>query len=302
METVEDIIVDTIPATEQSMLGAHVQWIIYDEVARIDKQFILLSRGCLLKDAYELYGSTPVKGSFFEELTLRYYTETLPYTDCSWLPIKQIEEDKQTLFQGLEQLWDREYLCKFTALEGAIFHNLFISSDNDAPTMAGVDFQVAIPHKLVCIKIDGNKLYVCKEIEIPQYPYENVAEHLRPYTKMYDIEVESGGINEMFNRYLKDAKVNVKYFSFDEKSKIQKLTQLLKYDIYINPKQCPHTYQDLTSASWQQDGKGEAKILKNDEFPMHYLDALLHAVHTTKRLNTPIWIGEQQTWSDLGYQ
>jgi len=195
--------IHTIPLTESAFLGKHTLTLMLDEVARMDETLIGLIRKTVMKGGIEGFLSTPVLGTFFQTLTEVYDTLLVTYLQCGdWIDIEEIQKQMKQ-FPSLIAMYKREYLCEFTALDGAIFPNLeFITQQQMNDIMIactnirqGMDFNTMPGHVGIRVGDCNNKTYV---LQTAVFPYGLDYTALKGWVRQYKTEVEDGGANKAF--------------------------------------------------------------------------------------------------------
>ena len=260
---------------EENASGPHPYLLILDEYAQMDLELIAKAMFMPQAGGRVLVISTPILGS--PTTTIRqdpkFKTITHTYLDCKWRIPSEVESRK---IKGMEWKWEQDMNCKEVLAQGAVFPN--VSETHSFPIQfdricQGVDFNGTV-NKNICIQIGyrSEQLFILKEI-VFQYKLDDRL--LQSQVLEYPTEVESGGWNDIFAPNL----TGVTKMSFAENkglSKIDRIKELLKQIIYINPQLCPNLLKDLRNALWGAD----EKVDTND---LHYLSALMHAVGAKPR-------------------
>ena len=275
----DNTVIHTIPLTESAFLGKHTLTLMLDEVARMDTTLIGLIRKCLMKGGIEGFLSTPVLGSFFQTLTTVYPTLKITYKECGdWIDIDKIDREME-LFPTLIEIYKREYMCIFTALEGAVFKNIEYISQSEMNRISGLcefkrqgmDFNTDPGHVGVQLGEYDNKVY-CLQTRVFPYGIHNNA--LKNWLKEYPSEVEDGGANKAFQQEIGPISANnITHQSVPAMFWFMRIGLALMNPIVV-VENSPLA-NDLSSLTFKN-----GKVAMN---PLHYCAAFLHAIGATQK-------------------
>jgi len=270
----DDTCIHTVCLNEDAFLGKHVLTLFLDEIARMDTNLITEIRGCLLKGGKEIFLSTPVKGSFFEDLCGIYHTVVVGYKECSeWIDGAKIEWEMDH-FPSLKQLYLREYCNVFTALDGAVFPHIIEISPKEMAEMAvkcetfwqGMDLNTAPGHVGIRIALVEEKWLIA---DCQVFPYGLQYQNLKAWVKMYPSEVESGGANTAFIKEIGFSDLQgIKLQPVAAEFWFNRISVALMHPIYVI--KGSDIAKDLYSVQFK---KG-----KLDMNPHHWCAAFLHAI------------------------
>lgn len=273
VELLDGTVIHTICLTEEAFLGKHVLTLVLDEVARMDQVNISGIRKCLLKGGIEVFLSTPVKGSFYEDLCNIYPTIKVTYLECGeWIDIDKIQKEMK-LFPSLIAHYNREYLCEFTALDGAVFPNVEFISQAEMNAIApkcinirqGMDLNTAPGHVGIRVGDFENKTYI---LDCQKFDYGLDYSALKTWCSLYPTEVESGGANTAFIEQINFSNVSVNFQPVPAEFWFNRIGVALFRPIYVVKES--KIGKDLLSLEFKKD--------KVDMNPHHWIAAFLHAI------------------------
>lgn len=274
--------------TDKNARSSGNYWVIFDEEAAIDsnKQYLVHVASITVRnyqDSHIVHVSTAKRGTTFEENFFRLEslkaTSYHPYTDVQgrYIDKEKILDDKNIMPQWL---WEQEYLCKWVASGGSVFHNLveYAINPSHIPNMVGIDWNKS-GHTLVYLyrHDEDNTIYVLKEewIDPDQHQLGLNFDYLESITKQWPfckIYVEDGGYNEAWaiEASSKFGCIKVQPKPMD---KSLRLMEALKYQIKVDPKTSPFLWKELRSAGWDLH---KMTYLKDITHTCHYLDAFMN--------------------------
>lgn len=301
---------DIVNLTEGTGRSMRLDVIYLDEEREMEEEVYVAAQGCLSmsKLGKTIHGSTPAKGTIFEENFNRMEKLKLPilirkYGDIGFINHRYIEE----VVKPSIPLWffNQEYNCEFTASSGAVFNNIIEGDFSDRLAEqsklydrhwvhGGVDWNPIAGHWIVGTQWsdDYHSLYVIFEKNMGSNINIGITIIIdllaaNPHMR---IELEDGGTNAgycdaMFRElYLlkKDAKISndvvkrVYRVPWDSagKNKSNAITMLMPSTIYYNNKVTPQVGYWLERAHWDPDST-EPKLEKDPD--QHPLDGMLHS-------------------------
>ena len=285
--------------------------IYFDEEARADLEAYEASDGetSVSKLAKIIHGSTPEKGSVFEDNHDRIVKANLPVLSRKWNEIGFM--NKRKIQQAKDKLPDwffrQEYECSFESPEGACFTNI-IEGDftellskqridyNKHYIHYGVDWNPSAGHYIVGSRWLDNFSGICLTYE------ENLGTDigvsitriiaLLEMNPNAHVELEDGGTNmgycdAFWNELDKMRKIDKqKYISISKRvgrrpwdsagvNKMKSITLLLTVPIYYNKNITPQTARWIEIAHWDTSETGFPKLEKDPD--QHPLDSFLHS-------------------------
>lgn len=239
-------------ATENNVRGPHVPIVFYDEVARMEKDVWRASLPIAgqFKYIFRMYLSTPVLHSLFHELSKLFATFTHTYLEFPFLNHTDIEAQKPLMNLNL---WEQEWLAKFTVLEGKVFYNIhrFTGPPPDCTRIRqGVDLHGRKPHVLVRVGEFGGKLYFLGEWE---FQVDNPADQkqLNTFQKMFPTEVEDNDEGSEYLFLLPQAS-RMRWTAI---TKYEQIGYLLRIPLLMNPQITPHCVEEFDAMQYDEKGK-----------------------------------------------
>lgn len=274
--------------TDKNARSSGNQWVIFDEEGAIDsnKQYLVHVASITVRNYTNsriIHVSTAKRGTTFEENFFRLFplgcTSYHTYLDVQGVYIDKtkIEQDKAIMPLWL---WEQEYLCKWVAVGGSIFHNLEECSDLSSykPTAVGIDWNKS-GHTLVFIhRNESDKvIYILKEQWIdPQTHLTGLnLSFIDSIQKQYPgitLYVEDGGYNEAW-AIESSARYGAVKVQPTPVEKSARLMESLRYTLKIDKTTCPFLTKELKSAGWDTH---KMTYLKDVTHTCHYLDAFMN--------------------------
>ena len=297
--------------TEDNARSPRADILYFDEEARADKDAYDASDGetSVSKLAKIIHGSTPVKGSIFDDNKRRMIKEGLPVLERSWHEIGFMNKRKIAKAKKKYPGWyfRQEYECSFESPQGACFTNLVegdwnellakqLINYNQHYTHFGVDWNPAAGHYICGSRwlddFSGVILQYEENLGTDMHTVLNRIIAILELNPNSFLEMEDGGTNmgycDAFWMELDKLRHSNKplYMSISKRvgrrawdgqgiNKMKSITLLLPITIYYNEDVTPETSKWIEIAHWDKGESGFPKLEKDPD--QHPLDAFLHS-------------------------